>query len=385
MARHSALLVLLVAASGISLPTALLLPAASLQPATKSQPAGPERIRIETSVKAESDAQDIEEVPHALPAAHPSPAVAASTLAAPLAAPAATSSSPPILAAAAASPELPARTEAEADDASEVGADADVVQGGSPGSETSAQSERVKVETSVKSESEAQDVEEVQHPAPAVAASTLAAQPAVSAAAASSHASQQIQGFAAEQRLKEVEHDIAQKAPLAPAAGMTAMALPASSTAPKAAPAKAVHLASQKTLKAQRTNLRNLLSKMKTDISRFNKNEADDQDTSSSHIEKIQKRLEQDKARLADPKLRPFMRELLQNRTKEEQRDIDFWSHGRKLQKRMFHSNIKITHGLMSRVKGVLQVFDGALVNGTISEEAAQQLKSAVNGVNGLQ
>lgn len=381
---HSALLVLLVAAWGISLPTALLVPAASLPPAAKSQPAGPERIKIETSVKAESDAQDIEEVLHVLPAAHPAPVVAASTLATPLAVSAAASSSPPTLAATA-SPELPARTGAKADDASDVGAHADAVQGGSVGSETSAQSERIKIETTVKSESEAQDVEEVQHPALAVAASTAATQLVVPAAAQSSHASQQVQGFAIEQHLKEVEHDIAKKAPPAPAAGMTARALPASSTAPKAAPTKTVHLASKKTLRAQRSNLRNLLSKMKRDISRFNKNEADDQDSSDSHIKKIQKRLEQDKARLADPKLRPFMRELLQNRTKEEQRDIDFWSHGRKLQKRMYHSNIKITHGLMSRVKGVLQVFDQALVNGKISEEAAQQLKSAVNGVNGLQ
>eukprot|EP00930_Biecheleria_cincta_P042761 TRINITY_DN29421_c0_g1_i1.p1 TRINITY_DN29421_c0_g1~~TRINITY_DN29421_c0_g1_i1.p1 ORF type:complete len:303 (+),score=86.71 TRINITY_DN29421_c0_g1_i1:64-972(+) len=270
----------------------------------------------------------------------------------------------------------PGATGAQVDD---VSAKADGATGGGVGSETSVQSERIKIETSVKSESEAQDVKE--HLAPAVAASALAAPLAVPAAAASSHASQQIQGSAVEQHLKEVERDIAEKAPLPPAAGMTARALPASSTAPKAAAHKAVGLASEKTLRAQRTNLRNLLGKMKTDISRFNKDEADDQNNAASHIAKMQKRLEQDKARLADPKLRPFMRELLQNRTKEEQRDIDFWSHGRKLQKRMFHSNIKVTHGLMSRVKGVLQVFDQALENGKISEEAAQRLKSAVNGL----
>lgn len=99
------------------------------------------------------------------------------------------------------------------------------------------------------------------------------------------------------------------------------------------------------------------------------------------HVEEVQKRLEHDKARLTDPKLRPFMRRLLENRTKEEQRDIDFWLHSRTLQKRMFQANVKMSHGLMSRVKGVMQVFDQAIDNGTISEEAAQQLKSTVSGL----
>eukprot|EP00931_Biecheleriopsis_adriatica_P106060 TRINITY_DN80574_c0_g1_i1.p1 TRINITY_DN80574_c0_g1~~TRINITY_DN80574_c0_g1_i1.p1 ORF type:complete len:196 (+),score=55.73 TRINITY_DN80574_c0_g1_i1:25-588(+) len=129
-------------------------------------------------------------------------------------------------------------------------------------------------------------------------------------------------------------------------------------------------------LQQQRVNLGGLLDHLKADISKFNKNEASDKQKNAARLEELRKKLDQDKAQLKDQSLSPFMREMLTNRTKNDEREIEYWSHGRDLQNRMFRSNIQATHGLMSKVKGVLQAYDEVINGGNLSVDTAKRIKA---------
>eukprot|EP00427_Karlodinium_veneficum_P058327 CAMPEP_0169380564 /NCGR_PEP_ID=MMETSP1017-20121227/40933_1 /TAXON_ID=342587 /ORGANISM="Karlodinium micrum, Strain CCMP2283" /LENGTH=207 /DNA_ID=CAMNT_0009480007 /DNA_START=123 /DNA_END=746 /DNA_ORIENTATION=+ len=118
-------------------------------------------------------------------------------------------------------------------------------------------------------------------------------------------------------------------------------------------------------LKSQQRKLDDLFKHLKLNIANFNKREAEQKQDGQEYAKKIQERLEKDRKRLQDSSLSAFDHEMLVNRTRMEERELKFWTRGRELQHDMFHSNLKLTHGLMSRVKSVMEAYKQMLATGT--------------------
>jgi len=127
-------------------------------------------------------------------------------------------------------------------------------------------------------------------------------------------------------------------------------------------------------LKAQQLKLGDLLKHLKSNIAEFNKRESDQKKDSQVYAEKLKKRLEEDHRRLKDPNLSAFDHALLVNRTRTEESELKFWTRGRELQHDMFHSNLKLTHGLMSRVKTVIEAYKQVLTHGKLDSKLEKVL-----------
>jgi len=127
-------------------------------------------------------------------------------------------------------------------------------------------------------------------------------------------------------------------------------------------------------LKTQQVNLGNLLKHLKSNIAEFNKRESDEKKDAQAYAEKLKKRLDEDHRRLKEDKLSDFDRALLVNRTRTEESELKFWTRGRELQHDMFHSNLKLTHGLMSRVKSVMEAYKQVLAHGKVDAKLLKTL-----------
>jgi len=129
-------------------------------------------------------------------------------------------------------------------------------------------------------------------------------------------------------------------------------------------------------LHTQEGKLQDLFKHLKLNIASFNKRESEAKHSSQKMVEKLQKRLEEDRARLKEKGISAFEHEMLVNRTRTEEHEMKYWSRGRELQHNMFHSNLKLTHGLMSRVKMVMDAYKDVLAKGALDPKVAQALHS---------
>lgn len=128
------------------------------------------------------------------------------------------------------------------------------------------------------------------------------------------------------------------------------------------------------TLKVQQGKLTELFKHLKTNIAQFNKREADEKKDSQGYADNLKKRLAADKKKLENSDLSAFDREMLVNRTRTEEHELKFWTRGRELQHDMFHSNLKLTHGLMSRVKTVMEAYEQVLKTGKLDAKLTKVL-----------
>jgi len=127
-------------------------------------------------------------------------------------------------------------------------------------------------------------------------------------------------------------------------------------------------------LNIQKDNLAKLFSHLKSNIGDFNKREADQKKDASAYADRLKKRLAEDKKKLADTTLSEFDHEMLVNRTRTEEHELKFWTRGRELQHDMFHSNLKLTHGLMSRVQSVMEAYKQVLATGKLDPKLSKAL-----------
>eukprot|EP00928_Gymnodinium_smaydae_P022687 TRINITY_DN18976_c0_g1_i1.p1 TRINITY_DN18976_c0_g1~~TRINITY_DN18976_c0_g1_i1.p1 ORF type:complete len:242 (-),score=73.92 TRINITY_DN18976_c0_g1_i1:101-826(-) len=130
-------------------------------------------------------------------------------------------------------------------------------------------------------------------------------------------------------------------------------------------------------LHTEQKNLQDLLSHLKENIGKFNKQEGEGKDKDERRVKQLQERLAQDSAKLqgGSANLSAFEREVLQNRTRMEEQELKFWTRGRELSHSMFHSNLKLTHGLMSGVKTVMEAYKQMLDHGKIDPELAEAMR----------
>jgi len=118
---------------------------------------------------------------------------------------------------------------------------------------------------------------------------------------------------------------------------------------------------------------------MKSSIGRLNKQEESSKKTVQNMTQRLEKRLELDRARSQDKNLSALDREMYANRTRLEENEMKYWTRGRDLQHGMYHANIKMTHGLMSRVKTVMDAYQDMLTKGHVSPDLAKALSRSEN------
>eukprot|EP00746_Dinoflagellata_sp_MGD_P002456 gnl/MRDRNA2_/MRDRNA2_104768_c0_seq1.p1 gnl/MRDRNA2_/MRDRNA2_104768_c0~~gnl/MRDRNA2_/MRDRNA2_104768_c0_seq1.p1 ORF type:complete len:327 (-),score=92.15 gnl/MRDRNA2_/MRDRNA2_104768_c0_seq1:45-1025(-) len=130
----------------------------------------------------------------------------------------------------------------------------------------------------------------------------------------------------------------------------------------------------KKAVKDEQDVLNNLFKHLKVNIANFNKQETKDKDKTAAIRKRLEDRLKKDKATLAMKNISDFERERLTNSTRMEQHELDYWNRDRDLQHHMFHSNLKMTHGLMSRVKTVIEAYSQAFKKGKIDPALMKQV-----------
>eukprot|EP00933_Yihiella_yeosuensis_P032180 TRINITY_DN2575_c0_g1_i1.p2 TRINITY_DN2575_c0_g1~~TRINITY_DN2575_c0_g1_i1.p2 ORF type:complete len:175 (+),score=54.84 TRINITY_DN2575_c0_g1_i1:61-585(+) len=137
----------------------------------------------------------------------------------------------------------------------------------------------------------------------------------------------------------------------------------------------------EKDLKVQEENMKKLFAHLKDDISKYNKGEAQDKTTQEARIQELTKKIVEDHKQLEQKDLRPSLKELYVNRTREDERQLEYWKKGRDLEKKIYRTNLQATHGLMNGVKGVLEAYDGVLKGGKLTDEQVKKLEAVTKGL----
>merc|ERR1719382_935769 len=126
----------------------------------------------------------------------------------------------------------------------------------------------------------------------------------------------------------------------------------------------------------QKQTLKALLSHLKANIKSINEEEAKSKAGAAAQIEKLTKRLEGERRQLNSSNLTTFERQLLLNRTRTEEQELKYWSRSRQLEHGVFHSSLKMTHGLMAKAKAVINAYEEVMSGHKLSPKAAEDLKA---------
>jgi hypothetical protein len=128
-------------------------------------------------------------------------------------------------------------------------------------------------------------------------------------------------------------------------------------------------------LQAEQDSLEALVGHLKLNIKRFNTDETSGKSEGAKMLKQVEARLAADQEKLKNASLSKFQHEMLVNRTRSEENEVHYWKRGRELEHSMFHANLKMTHGLMSRVKTVIEAYKEVLAKGHISAKMAEDIK----------
>lgn len=137
---------------------------------------------------------------------------------------------------------------------------------------------------------------------------------------------------------------------------------------------RAAHV--RKVVNEQKTLLENLFKHLKSNIVNLNKQENTAKATTEAAIKRLQERMKKDKAELQKPNLSKFEHDRLVNRTRTDTFELQYWTRDRSLGHSMFHTNLKMQHGLMSRVKSVIAACKDAALKGRIDPAIVKKLKA---------
>lgn len=131
----------------------------------------------------------------------------------------------------------------------------------------------------------------------------------------------------------------------------------------------------QAVIQAQQTILENLFQHLKGNIVNLNKEESSSKDESQKQIKRLEARLNEEETKLARKDISKFEHEDLVNRTRTDKVELQFWTHERSLGHSMWHTNLKMQHGLMSRVKSVIDVCKEAVLKGRVDPGLIKKLQ----------
>merc|ERR1719159_803696 len=88
-------------------------------------------------------------------------------------------------------------------------------------------------------------------------------------------------------------------------------------------------------------------------------------------------RLQKDREALKNSKLSDDERKMLLNTTKMDEDEVKYWSTDRQISHGMYHTHLKLTHGLMQRVKTVMEAYSQALAHGKIDATLLKSINAA--------
>lgn len=132
----------------------------------------------------------------------------------------------------------------------------------------------------------------------------------------------------------------------------------------------------KKIAQAQQTILQNLFKHLKANIVNLNKEENKGKQEAQTEVQQLQARLKRDKEQLNKTGLSKFDRERLVNRTRMDTFELQYWTRDRSLEHSMFHTNLKMQHALMSRVKTVISACKEAAAKGRVTPMMMRKLRS---------
>jgi len=146
---------------------------------------------------------------------------------------------------------------------------------------------------------------------------------------------------------------------------------------------KSSHVAAASDLKVKKVKqvaqkqeaiLETLFKHLKSNIVNLNKQESSAKEVAAKSIQRLQARLKADKAELQKKGLSAFEHERLVNRTRTDTFELQYWTRDRSLGHQMFHTNLKLQHGLMSRVHEVIAACKEAASKGRVDPEVMKKL-----------
>lgn len=137
----------------------------------------------------------------------------------------------------------------------------------------------------------------------------------------------------------------------------------------------------RKLLMKQHEALKALLSNLKSSIKNLNKGETEGKEEGKLQVEKVKQRLEHEREELKQKNLTGFRRQLLVNRTRTDEKELEYWTRSRELQHGMFHANLKMTHGLMSKAHAVMEAYDSVMASGKLNADLAKALQAVSAGL----
>jgi len=120
--------------------------------------------------------------------------------------------------------------------------------------------------------------------------------------------------------------------------------------------------------------LKGLYQDQKARISDFNAHEQKSKDSYSKQLKHHQEKEAHWKELLDHHKI---SQEFYNNCTRDEDRQFKYWTSVRERAHRQFHNQLKITHGLMAKEKGMIGEYDKALAAPTPSKADAKEFKQA--------
>merc|ERR1719231_1843250 len=118
--------------------------------------------------------------------------------------------------------------------------------------------------------------------------------------------------------------------------------------------------------------LKGLYQDQKSRIQEFNVREQKSKDRYNEQLKKHQEKLAELKDKLDHHKL---SNASYSNRTRDEERHFKYWTGVRERAHRQFHNQLKLTHGLMNKEKGMIEQYNKALADPTPSKETAKEFK----------
>jgi len=118
--------------------------------------------------------------------------------------------------------------------------------------------------------------------------------------------------------------------------------------------------------------LKGLYQDQKGRIQEFNVREQKSKDRYNEQLKKHQERM----AELKDKYEHNHMsQEMYNNSTRDEERHFKYWTGVRERAHRQFHNQLKLTHGLMAKEKGMIEQYNKALAEPTPTKQAAKEVK----------
>jgi len=131
------------------------------------------------------------------------------------------------------------------------------------------------------------------------------------------------------------------------------------------------------TLHNEQTLLADLMKHLNNQIGNFKKEDTESKEMAEKMKKKFAEKLKNDEAALNKTGLRDFDRARLVNATRMDKQDLAYWTKDGELRHTMVHANLKMSTGLLTSVKNVLDVYNQAVKKGGVDDGLLKKVQAA--------